>query len=200
MRHAHDGREANLLGALSVTLADRLRAATDAGAGQGGSAPGALISLAGYLDGGPIDSLRDPLALTHSAAVRVVDGLVAAGLARRRRGRDRRSVAVELTPGGHRAAAGALDARREVLEAALEALSGEEQAELARLHEKLLAGLTDGHATARNICRLCDLHACGHERGVCPVTNEARAAATRSAAEVQQRDEDVDDRDEDAGG
>ena len=46
MRHAHDGRGANLLGALSVTLADRLRAATDAGAGQGGSAPGALISLA----------------------------------------------------------------------------------------------------------------------------------------------------------
>ena len=47
MRHAHDGRGANLLGALSVTLADRLRAATDAGARQGGSAPGALISLAG---------------------------------------------------------------------------------------------------------------------------------------------------------
>src|SRR5215207_5440322 len=130
MHHAHDGRGANMLGALSVTLADRLRAATEAGTGQGGSAPGALISLAGYLDGGPIDSLRDPLALTHSAAVRVVDGLVAAGLARR--GRDRRSVAVELTPAGHRAAAGALDARREVLDAALEALSGEEQAELAR--------------------------------------------------------------------
>jgi MarR family transcriptional repressor of emrRAB len=176
MRHAHDGRGANLLGALSVTLADRLRAATDAGARHGGSAPGALISLAGYLDGGPIDSLRDPLALTHSAAVRVVDRLVSAGLARRRRGRDRRSVAVELTPAGHRAAAGALAARREVLDAALQALSADEQAHLARLHEKLLAGLTDGHGTARNICRLCDLHACGHEQGICPVTNAARAA------------------------
>ena len=119
MRHAHDGRAANLLGALSVAIADRMRLATEEGAGHGGSAPAALISLAGYLDGGPIDSLRDPLRLTHSAAVRVVDRLVSAGLARRRRGRDRRSVAVELTPTGRGAAAGALEARRGVLEAAL---------------------------------------------------------------------------------
>jgi DNA-binding MarR family transcriptional regulator len=177
MRHAHDGRAANLLGALSVAIADRTRLATEEGAGNGGSAPAALISLAGYLDGGPIDSLRDPLRLTHSAAVRVVDRLVSAGLARRRRGRDRRSVAVELTPTGRGAAAGALEARRGVLEAALAVLSAEEQAELARLHGKVLAGLTESHAGAQNICRLCDLYACGHPEGRCPVTNAAAAAA-----------------------
>lgn len=177
MRHAYEGREANLLGALSLAVSDRLRLATEEGAGQAGSAPAALISLAGYLDGGPIDSLRDPLGLTHSAAVRVVDRLVEGRLARRRPGRDGRSVAVELTTAGRRAASDALAARQALLEGALEALTSDERAELARLHEKLLARLTDSRATARNTCRLCDIDACGHKDGRCPVTKAASAAA-----------------------
>ena len=43
-------------------------------------------------------------------------------------------------------------------------------ATLAALHEKLLAGLTSDRASARRLCRLCDVDACGHERGTCPVT------------------------------
>ena len=178
MPHAYDepGRDANLLGALSLTVSDRLRAAAEAGAGQGGSAPAALISLAGYLDGRPIDALRNPLGLTHSAAVRVVDRLVDARLARRAPGGDRRSVAVELTPAGRRAAARGLTARAGVLEGALSALTATEREQLALLHEKLLMALTEGRASAGNICRLCDAEACGHERGRCPVTAGADAA------------------------
>ncbi len=175
MRHAHEGRAANLLGSASLAISDRLRRGTEAGAGQGGSAPAALISLAGYLDGRPIDALRDPLGLTHSAAVRVVDRLVAAGLARRRPGRDGRSVAVELTAEGREAAESALSARQAALDEILGPLSASERAELTRLHEKLLGGLTEGRESARNICRLCDLHACGHNQGICPVTNAADA-------------------------
>ncbi|MGH2804762.1 MAG: hypothetical protein ACRDL4_17210, partial [Thermoleophilaceae bacterium] len=93
-------RHANLLGAVALAVGDRLRAAAESGSGEGGSAPAALVSLAGYLDGGPIDSLRDPLGLTHSATVRVVDRLVAGGLARRRPGSDRRTVSVALTAAG----------------------------------------------------------------------------------------------------
>lgn len=78
---------------------------------------------------------------------------------------------------GLSAAAAALSAREGFLEDALNALSSDERAELTRLNEKLLAGLTDGHATARNICRLCDLHACGHNEGICPVTNAANAVS-----------------------
>ena len=58
---------------MTLAVNDRMRSAVEAGAGHGGSAPAALVSLAGYLEGKPIDSLRGPLGLTHSAAVRVVD-------------------------------------------------------------------------------------------------------------------------------
>jgi MarR family transcriptional repressor of emrRAB len=175
-------REANLLGAVALAVADRIRASAERGAGQGGSGPAALVSLAGYLDGGPIDSLRGPLGLTHSAAVRVVDRLVAADLVRRREGADRRSVAVALTPAGRRAAEEAARAREEALEAALAALDPAERAELARLHEKILATLTDGRAAAGHICRLCDAEACGHYRGRCPVTRAADAAEQAAQA------------------
>jgi MarR family transcriptional repressor of emrRAB len=180
MRHTHESgeaaRQANLLGAVSLAVADRLRDAAQRGAGQSGSAPAAVVSLASYLDGAPIESLRSPLGLTHSAAVRVVDRLVAAGLARRREGADKRSVAVELTPAGHSAAARAAAARAEALEHALARLEPAERAELARLHEKVLAELTDGRAAAGRICRLCDARACGHWEGRCPVTRAADAA------------------------
>jgi MarR family transcriptional regulator, negative regulator of the multidrug operon emrRAB len=193
MPHAHVGerddsptardlaRGANLLGSVALAVGDRVRAAVEQGAAQGGSAPAALVSLAGYLDGSPIGAVRGPLGLTHSATVRVVDRLVAAGLARRREGSDRRSVAVELTPAGRSAAAEALRARREALEEALAGLDPGERAELARLHAKVLATLTDGRAAAGHICRLCDSHACGHEEGRCPVTQAADAAEARAA-------------------
>jgi MarR family transcriptional regulator, negative regulator of the multidrug operon emrRAB len=175
-------RGANLLGAVSLAVTDRVRAAAERGAAQGGSAPAALVSLAGYLDGSPIDAVRSPLRLTHSATVRLVDRLVAAGLARRRGGADRRSVAVELTPAGHAAAAAAVNARAEALEEALAGLDPAERAELARLHAKVLGTLTDGRVTAGHICRLCDSQACGHEEGRCPVTQAADAAEERAAA------------------
>jgi hypothetical protein len=106
----------------------------------------------------------------------VVDRLVAAGLAERRPGADRRAVSVGLTEAGREAAARACEARAEVLEEALARLDPAERAELARLHGKVLAALTDGRAAAGNICRLCDAHACGHFEGRCPVTQAADRA------------------------
>jgi MarR family transcriptional regulator, negative regulator of the multidrug operon emrRAB len=188
MRHAHIGpggdapREANLLGAVALALGDRMREAVEGGAGQGGSAPAALVSLASYLDGSPIDSIRGPLGLSHSATVRLVDRLVEAGLAERREGPDRRSVAVGLTAAGREAAAGAAEAREQALEEALAALDPAERAELARLAGKVLATLTDGRAAAGRICRLCDARACGHEEGRCPVTRAADAAEAHAAS------------------
>src|ERR687897_432069 len=76
-------RDANLLGALSLAVAERVEAATRAAAAHGGSAPAALAALDVFLGGSSIDTVRKPLGLTHSAAVRLVDRLEVAGLVRR---------------------------------------------------------------------------------------------------------------------
>lgn len=182
MAHTN-AREANLLGTLSLALANRIEAAVASPLGP--SAPAALAALEGYLGGEPIDALRETLGLTHSGAVRLVDRLVAAGLAERRRRTDARSVAVALTPAGQAAAEAVRAAREQVLEDALSALSGAERETLTALHEKLLAGLTSDRASARRLCRLCDVDACGHDRGTCPVTEARRAS--RNAADPPRR-------------
>ena len=61
-------------------------------------------------------------------------------------------------------------ARESALAEALAVLDAGERRALTELNEKLLAGLTSDRASARRICRLCDIEACGHERGICPVT------------------------------
>jgi MarR family transcriptional regulator, negative regulator of the multidrug operon emrRAB len=176
-------RDANLLGALSLAVAERLEASTRAAAAHGGSAPAALAALDSFLDGSSIDTVRKPLGLTHSAAVRLVDRLALAGLVRRGAGEDGRSVAVFLTPAGRRVAAEVQDGRMRALAEVLAPLDAAEREQLTRLEEKLLAGLTSGRADAGHICRLCDAHACGHEEGRCPVTRAAdRAEASRAIA------------------
>jgi DNA-binding MarR family transcriptional regulator len=166
-------RQANLLGTLSLAVVGAVEAAVVSPLGP--SAPAALVALDGYLGGEPIDALRRVLGLTHSGAVRLVDRLEAAGLAERRAGADARSVAVVLTPAGEAAVREIRAARERALEAALEALAPADRAALAALHEKLLAGLTGDRASAMRMCRLCDVEACGHDRGECPVTEARRS-------------------------
>jgi MarR family transcriptional regulator, negative regulator of the multidrug operon emrRAB len=175
-------RDANLLGALCLAVADRLEEATRSAAALGGSAPAALAALDTFLDGSSIDTVRKPLGLSHSAAVRLVDRLAATGLVRRGAGEDGRSVRVFLTPAGRRSASEVQRGRGRALAAVLAPLDAAEREQLTRLQEKLLAGLTSGRADARRICRLCDADACGHKEGRCPVTRAAdRAEASPSA-------------------
>ena len=162
-------RQANLLGTASLLVADRLRAATESGVPPGADAPAALVALHTFLGGATIDALSRVLALSHSGTVRLIDRLAQAGLVERRPNPDGRAVALHLTAGGTRAARRAMAAREAVAGAALEPLDPAERAELARLLEKLLAGLVEDHAAARRCCRLCDVDACGHPDR-CPVT------------------------------
>ena len=177
MAHTNS-REANLLGTLSLAVAGRMEAAVASPLGP--SAPAALNALESYLGDEPIDTLSHVLGLSHSGAVRLVDRLAEAGLAERRPGPDGRSVTVALTAAGREAAERVRIARGAALEATLAVLSDAERAALDALHEKLLAGLTGDRASALRLCRLCDVDACGHYRGTCPVT-EARRAASPAA-------------------
>jgi MarR family transcriptional repressor of emrRAB len=166
MTHAH---EVNALGALALEVARRVQEAGEAASPHGASVRAALTALHGLTGGQSIDALRRVIGLTHSGAVRLVDRLAAAGLAERRVGADGRAVALQLTPEGRRAARRVLARREAAFETVLASLSARERADLARLHERLLAALTDGRQERRRVCRLCDVDACGRD---CPTRAE----------------------------
>jgi DNA-binding MarR family transcriptional regulator len=168
------GRTGNLLGALSLAVADRTTAAAGDALGQSESAAAALSALHHFLDDPSLDLLGRVLGLTPSGAVRLVDRLQEAGYVTRRPGRDGRSVSVRLTASGRRAAERVSAARAEVLEDALLDLAPGERQALDKLVSRVLVGLIREPGATRWTCRLCDTTACGRHAGRCPVANAAR--------------------------
>jgi DNA-binding MarR family transcriptional regulator len=157
-------RAHNLLGAFAVGVGDRLRARAEEVVGLGGAAPAALVTIA-QLPGGTVEELRQAIGLSHPAAVRVVDRLVAAGLVTRRLKGRGPAVALTATAAGRRRALRALDAREEVLAESFAPLDAAEAAGLTRALEQALAALASSPRTT--VCRLCDMDRC--RRGDCPV-------------------------------
>lgn len=171
-----DARLANLLGAYALRVADRMHAEVEDDTGLGPTQAAALVSLANFAEGEPLESLRSALDLSQPGAVRAVDRLAGAGLVSRRRGKqDARETLVHLTPQGRRMAARVRAARARALAAEVDELSSPDRAAVTHALERLLAAATDGRATARRLCRLCDGDACGHPAR-CPVTVAADAA------------------------
>lgn len=177
------GRDGNVLGALSLVVADQLSDAVAAAADQSLTAAAALSALEQFADGCSIDSLRRILGLTSSGTVRLVDRLARAGQVRRREGPDGRTTSIELTAAGRRAARRVTAARAAVLEEALGDLSPAERADFERVAARVLEGVVRrklaraaGGESTRWICRLCDLHACGRADGRCPAATTAAAA------------------------
>ena len=173
-------RSANLLGTVGLAVADRIRAAGEDELGLGGSAPVAVVALSTYLADRPLDEIADAFGITASAVVRLVDRLESEGLAQRHPGPDGRRVSVRLTARGERRAKAVLARREDELDGVLGVLSASEQRELTRLHEKLLANLPDDVPGAARVCRYCDVHACGHYDGRCPVTQGIDARGLRT--------------------
>ena len=149
------GQTANLLGALSLMIADRMADAMGEAGGRPESAAAALCALLHFLDRPSVDLLRQVLGLTSSGTVRLVDRMTEAGYAERGPGHDGRSTSVTLTEVGRAAAQRVAAARADVLEGAL-------------------AGLIRGPGAVRWMCRLCDTGACRGAEGGCPVGNAAR--------------------------
>jgi DNA-binding MarR family transcriptional regulator len=175
-------RDGNVLGALSLVVADQMADAVSAAADQSLTAAAALSALEHFADGCSVDRLRRVLGLTSSGTVRLVDRLVAAGDVRRREGPDGRTTSIELTAAGRRAARRVTAARGGVLGEALGDLSPAERAELERLAARVLENVVrrklarEAGESTRWICRLCDMHACGRAEGRCPAANAASAA------------------------
>ena len=133
MPQAHISPVANRLGAVALTLSDGIREATEAATGMAGGLPAALVSLHEWADGRSVDVLAGALRVTHSRAVRVVDQLEAAGLARREPDpSDGRRALVRLQPEGHELAERALAARARLLDHVVAELDPERAGPAAR--------------------------------------------------------------------
>jgi DNA-binding MarR family transcriptional regulator len=184
-----DARLTNLVGALAVAMADRIRQATEGAAGHAAAAPAALVALDEFLDGRTMDHLRLAVGLTPSGAVRLVDRLAEQGLVERRPGADGRSVALVLTGTGRASAAQVRRARANAVGEMLGKLSVRDRQALTRIAERLLTAVTEERLAERArgdlpaggwLCRLCDAEACGRPEGDCPTATAAAAVAVHT--------------------
>jgi DNA-binding MarR family transcriptional regulator len=162
-----DGRDRrdNLLGALVLTLADRIRDETEAVVGHAGGAAGALATLA-QQPGGTIEDLRQAIGRSQPATVRIVDRLVALGLVDRRPAGRGPAVALTPTPAGLERARKIIAVRSRILREALPGLEPAEAAALTAILERALVRAAD-LPRGTTVCRLCDKGRC--RRDDCPV-------------------------------
>lgn len=177
-------RSANLLGALSLVIADRMADAMAEAGGRPESGAAALCALLHFLDRPSVDLLRQVLGLTSSGTVRLVDRLASLGYVTRGAGTDGRSVALELTDAGRQAALRVAGSRAQVLDGALAVLSADEREAFEGLAGKVLTGLIRAPGATRWICRLCDTGVCRGAEGGCPVGNAARERYLGATGEV----------------
>jgi len=167
-------RAANLLGAVSLAIADGIEDAARDVLSHAGETPAALVVI-GYGTEPSNDALRRVLGLSHPGTVRLVDRLVADGLVERKRGDDRRKVALHLTPTGHKARERVLAGRLATIRPFLSVLDAQEQSDLERLLHKMLASLGTTDAQRTTLCRLCDDRVCTD----CPIPADFRETKSR---------------------
>ena len=171
---AEELRLANIVGALSLAMVDKMEQAYATQTRRGPSAVAAITQI-GLEPGLSIERLRRIIALSHSAAVRLIDQLAAEGLVRRESsgGSDKRARALTLTATGEKLFKSALAARRGVTQAALARLSPDERRLLEGIAEKMFPALVGPGDDSDVVCRLCDASVCPMER--CPVPQPGHA-------------------------
>jgi DNA-binding MarR family transcriptional regulator len=158
MQSAQRRRVANMLGGLAVAIGDELAA---------GSREAALVALDSH-PAGTVTDLSRALGRSHSATVRLLDGLERDGLVRRSPGNDARSIRLELAAAGSAAAERVRAARARVLDGLVDALGDRDVDRLEPLLERVLAASAVDADSRWRICRLCEEPRCetGHS---CPV-------------------------------
>jgi MarR family transcriptional repressor of emrRAB len=169
LQKTDDRRLENIWAAISLAAVDKMEQAFAAETKKGPSAVAAIMQI-GAEPGTSIERLRQVIALSHSATVRLLDQLAADNLIRREAsaGTDKRARAIYLTEGGAQLFEAAQAARRQVAVRALERLSAQERKQLTMIVEKMFPALvTADGIDGEVVCRFCDEKACPVER--CPV-------------------------------
>lgn len=161
-------RAANILGAFALALTDKMTAAVRAASDCSEMASAALVQI-GCEPNISIERLRHCLALSHSATVRLVDGIEAAGLVRRQRGvdGDSRVASLTLTGAGQARVRRMLDARAAIVDGIVGALSREELVTVLDVMARTFPSIVESGADQDVVCRLCDLATCPQDE--CPV-------------------------------
>jgi DNA-binding MarR family transcriptional regulator len=155
---------ANLLGALSLAVMDRIEQGARDIIGHAGETPAALIVI-GYGPGITNDKLRRILGLSHSGTVRLVDRLVSDRLVERRPGKDGREVALHLTAKGAAFRKDLLTSRISAVASFVDVLSPSERKRLGELIRDVLARQDTSEMDRFTICRMCDNGVCSN----CPL-------------------------------
>jgi MarR family transcriptional repressor of emrRAB len=163
-------RTANLLGALSLAITDRLLVELREHSRQNDTSASAL-NVISYAEGCTNGQLGAALQLSHSATVRLLDKLSEAGFVEVRQGLDKRAVAIFLTDAGRDRTRSVVQARNQTLADLVELLGPQQRAQLDDIAETLLEKMTQAPSDAMHICRLCDERACPQDR--CPVHQKA---------------------------
>ena len=164
-------RTSNLLGALALTLTDRMRADLKDASNLSVTEAAALNTI-GHSPGLSIKAVSQVLEMTHPGTVRIIDRLSAAGLVERLPGVDGRTVGLAQTQDGRRVWHRQLRVRQRSLDELIAGLDPRTRDLVTRVVEPLLAAMTTDAVEAERICRLCNESVCPQD--VCPVTCAVR--------------------------
>ncbi len=159
-------RMENLLGALSLTMSDRLRS-VGADHGVSSSEQAALVTLLTHPDR-PVSWLGEVLGLTSSGVTRLADRLVERGWVSRSPGADARQRQLRLTSPGAKRAQVLLREREAVLAEAVDSLGAADRDRLEGLLSRVVGALARDYVPALRTCRLCDRDTC-HTGAGCPL-------------------------------
>jgi MarR family transcriptional repressor of emrRAB len=169
-----DDQLANVFGAMALSLVTDMVNVLEDSKLQSASHCAAVMVIV-QQPGLSIDKLRKVLQLSHSGTVRVVDRLVAVGLAIREAGPDGRTVRLSATRAGRKEFEAISERRLERLKIALKTLTLEEKRQAGVISAKLLCGSASTVFEAQHICRLCYQSVCV-QRGGCPVADSLNNA------------------------
>jgi len=165
---AHDSAHtANILGALSVLIQDRVEGAWQSSLDLSPMAAAALVMIDVY-PSSSIERVATGIGLTHSATVRVIDKLAERGLVEKDRARqDARAQSLKLSKAGKRVLEQLHEARNRVTDELLSGLPAAQRNALDEAISAILHRCVEPGPEGDITCRTCDDRRCTPD--ICPI-------------------------------
>ena len=158
---------ANILGALSLLIQDRVERAWQSTLDMSPMAAAALVQIDNE-SGSSIELIARHIGLTHSATVRVIDKLVARGLVEKDRAhQDARAQSLTLSTAGKRVVQQLHAARNRVTDQLLSGLNAAQRTGLDEAVSAILYRCVEPGREADVTCRVCDDRRCTPD--ICPI-------------------------------